>query len=77
MEYRFETFKNNTRTVGLRSPQVPHSSVIPNKLYESPKLKNWMCELMHFFTNPVTYLNAYICFVCMYVCMYVCIAIVF
>ena len=26
--------------------------MIPNRFYESLKLKNWMCELCTFFANP-------------------------
>ena len=35
--------------VVLQSLKFSHVSVvIPNRLYESPKLKNWMCELCTF-----------------------------
>ena len=48
MVYRFETFRNNKRIVVLQSLNDSHLSVIPNKFYESPKLKHWMCELCTF-----------------------------
>ena len=32
----------------LQSLKVSHLSNIPNRFYESPKLKNWMCELFSF-----------------------------
>ena len=48
--YRFETFRGDKRIVVLQSLKVSHLSVIPNRsFYESPKLKNWMCELCTFF----------------------------
>ena len=48
MIYRFETFKNDKRVVFLQPLKVSHLSVIPDKFYESPKLKKWMCELSTF-----------------------------
>ena len=48
MVYRFETIRNNKRIVVLQSLNDSHLSVIPNKFYESPKLKHWMCELCTF-----------------------------
>ena len=32
----------------LQSLKALHLSIIPNRFYESPKLKNWMCELCTF-----------------------------
>ena len=45
MVYRFEMFRDDKGIVILQSLKVSHLSVIPNRFYESPKLKNWMCEL--------------------------------
>ena len=48
MAYRFETFRNNKGIVVLQSLKVSHLYLIPNRFYNSPKLKNWMCELCTF-----------------------------
>ena len=48
MAYRFETFKNVKRIVVLQLLKVSHPSVIPNRFYKSPNVKNWMCELCMF-----------------------------
>ena len=37
--------------VVLQSLNISHLSIIPNRYYETPKLKNWMCELCTF-SNP-------------------------
>ena len=38
-----------------QSLKVSHLSNILNEFFESPKLKNWMCELrMRLFANSVT-----------------------
>ena len=48
MVFRCETFRNDKEIVVLQSVKVSHLSIIPNRFYESPKLKNWMCELCTF-----------------------------
>ena len=48
MVFRRETFRNDKGIVVLQSVKVSHLSIIPNRFYESPKLKNWMCELCTF-----------------------------
>ena len=48
MVYRCETFKNHKEIVILQSLKISHLSIIPNRFYEVPKLKNWMCELCTF-----------------------------
>ena len=45
MVYRCENFRNDKGMVVLQSLQISHASIIPNRFYETPKLKNWMCEL--------------------------------
>ena len=58
MVYGFETFNDDKGIIVLQSLKVSHISVIPDRFYESPKLKTWMCELCtlnFFFPNPVTY----------------------
>ena len=45
MVYRYETFWDDNGIVVLQSLKVSHLSIIPNRFYESSKLKNWMCEL--------------------------------
>ena len=40
--------------VVLQFLEVSHLSNIPNRFYESSKLKIWMCEAMHIFANPIT-----------------------
>ena len=44
MVYRFETFRDNKGVVALQSLKISHLSLLQNKFYESPNLKNWMCE---------------------------------
>ena len=51
MAYRVESFGEHRGLVFLQSMKVPYLSNIPNRFYESPKLKNWMCELAPF-ANP-------------------------
>ena len=46
--YRFKTFQNDKGIVVLQSLKVSYLTFIPNRFYESPKLKNWMCELCTF-----------------------------
>ena len=48
MVYRFETFRDDKGIVVLQSLKVLHLSIIPTRFYESPKLKNGMCELCMF-----------------------------
>ena len=48
MVYRHETFRGDKGIVALQSLKFSHVSIIPNRFYESPKLKNWMCELCMF-----------------------------
>ena len=48
MLYRYKTFRDDKGIVVLQSLKVAHLSIIPNRFYESPKLKNWMCELCTF-----------------------------
>ena len=48
MVFRCETFRNDKGIVVLQSVKDSHLSIIPNRFYESPKLKNWMCELCTF-----------------------------
>ena len=45
MVYRFETFRADNGIGVLQFLKVSHISVIPKRFCESPKLKNWMCEL--------------------------------
>ena len=47
-EFRCETFRNDKWIVVLQSVKVLHLSIILNRFYESPKSKNWMCELCTF-----------------------------
>ena len=48
MVYRVEIFREDVGMVVLQSLKVAHQSNIPNRFYELPKLKNWMCELCTF-----------------------------
>ena len=48
MIFRCETFRNDKGIAVLQTVKVSHLSIIPNRFYESPKLKNWMCELCTF-----------------------------
>ena len=48
MVHRVEIFKEAGLIVVLQSLKVSHLSNIPNRFYESPNLKNWMCELCMF-----------------------------
>ena len=48
MIHRVETFRTVRGIVVLQSLKVSHLSNIPNRCYEAPKLKNWMCELCTF-----------------------------
>ena len=48
MLYRYETFTDDKGIVFLQSLKVSLLSIIPNRFYETPKLKNWMCELCTF-----------------------------
>ena len=50
-----EVFREGRGIVVLQSLRVSHLSNIPNGFYESPKLKNWMCELCTFLQNLITY----------------------
>ena len=65
MVYRFETFRNNEAVVVLQTLKVSHLSVTPDRFYESPKLKNWMCELCTFSQIRSHMLC---CVLCVYVC---------
>ena len=44
MVYRFEIFMDGIGIAVVRSLQILYQCFIPNRFYESPKLKNWMCE---------------------------------
>ena len=46
--YRVETIRATRGTVILQSLKVSNPFNIPNRFYEAPKLKNWMCELCSF-----------------------------
>ena len=48
MVHKVEICKEDRGMVVLQSLEVSHLSNIPNRFYESPKLKNWMCELCTF-----------------------------
>ena len=48
MVYRVKIFRKDRGMVVLQSLKVSHQYNIPNRFYESPKLKNWMCELCTF-----------------------------
>ena len=48
MVYGVKIFRKDRGMVVLQSLKVSHLSDIPNKFHESPKLKNWMCELCTF-----------------------------
>ena len=48
MVYRYESFRDNKGIVVIQFLKVSHLSIIPNRFYETPKLKNWMCELCTF-----------------------------
>ena len=48
MVYRHETLRDDKGIIVLQSLKVSHLSLIPNGFHESPKLKNWMCELCTF-----------------------------
>ena len=48
MVFRCETFRNDKGIVVLQLVKVSLLSIISNRFYESPKLKNWMCELCTF-----------------------------
>ena len=46
--HRCETLRNYKGMVVLQSLKVSHLFIFPNRFYETPKLKNWMCELCTF-----------------------------
>ena len=46
--YTVEIFREDRGIVVLQSLKVSHLSNVPTRFYESPKLKNWMCELCTF-----------------------------
>ena len=48
MVYRVETFRVVRGIVFLQSLKISNLSNIPNRFYEAPKLKTWMCELCTF-----------------------------
>ena len=48
MVYKYETFWDDNGIVVLQTLKVSHLCIIPNRLYEPPNLKNWMCELCTF-----------------------------
>ena len=48
MVHRVDTFRTVRGIVDLPSLKVSHPSNIPNRFYQAPKLKNWMCELRTF-----------------------------
>ena len=50
----------------LQSVKVSHLSIILNRFYESPKLKNWMCELCTFFQIRSHIIK--VCLSCTYDC---------
>ena len=45
MVHRVEFFREDRKMVVLQSLKVSHLSNICNGFYESPNLRNWMCEL--------------------------------
>ena len=45
MVCRFETSWGDKEIMVLQSLKVLHLSVIPDRFYNSPNLKDWMCEL--------------------------------
>ena len=47
MVYNFETFRNNKETASDSTIPKRLTSVISKRIYESAKLKNWMCELLY------------------------------
>ena len=46
---------------GIVVLQVSHLWNIPDRFYESPKLKIWMCELCMFYKSGHMYVYIYIC----------------
>ena len=42
------TLSDDTGTVVLQSLKISHRFIIPDRFYESLKLKNWVCELCTF-----------------------------
>ena len=48
MVYRFDTFRDGKGIVVLQSLKVSHLFVIPNRFYESPKLKIGCVNYAHF-----------------------------
>ena len=48
MVYSFKSFRDEKEIVVLPSLKASHLSVILKGFYESPKVKNWMCELCTF-----------------------------
>ena len=64
MVYRVEIFGEDRGIMVLQSLKVSHLSIIPNRFYESPKLKNWMCELCAFSqirSHNMSFMALYIC----------------
>lgn len=54
--------------VVLQFLKTAHLSVIVSRFYDTPKLKNWMCNHAHF-TNPVTIIIYVVyCIECAQVC---------
>ena len=45
---RVKIHRDDRGRVVLQSLEVSHLMIIPNRFYESPKLKIWMCELCTF-----------------------------
>ena len=45
MVHKVKILRKDRGIVVLQPLEFSHLSNIPNRFYESPKLKNWMCEL--------------------------------
>ena len=46
--YIFESLSDGKEMVVLQFLKISLHSVIPNRFYVPPKLKNWMCEMCAF-----------------------------
>ena len=57
MVHRVKTFREDRGIVVLQTLKVSHLSNIPNRFYESSKLKNWMCELCTFSQIQYNYMD--------------------
>ena len=62
MVYRYETFGDDKGIAVLQSLKVSHLCIISNRFYESPKLKNVICELYTFsqIRSQILSLNSFI-----------------